>query len=65
MKPHQKRVLTERKQLRERLDALKTFIAENEVFPTLPAIEKEHLYIQASVMQTYDDILCRRIANFA
>lgn len=64
MKPHQKRVLTERKQLHERLDALKTFIAESPVFPTLSAVEQEQLHAQASVMQTYDDILCRRIAAF-
>lgn len=64
MKPHQKRVLTERKQLKERLDALRHFISENEVFPTLGEVEQEQLHSQAAVMQVYDDILCRRIAAF-
>jgi hypothetical protein len=64
MKQHQKSVLGERAKLKEKLDALKSFIAESAVFPTLPPVEQEQLHSQASVMQTYDDILCRRIAGF-
>ena len=64
MKQHQKSVLSERAKLKKNLDALKAFIAESDKFPTLPAVEQEQLHAQASVMQTYDDILSRRIANF-
>ena len=65
MKQHQKSVIGERAKLKEKLDALKSFIAESAVFPTLPDVEQEQLRAQASVMQTYEDILCRRIAGFA
>jgi hypothetical protein len=64
MKQHQKSVLSERAKLKKNLDALRAFISESDKFLTLPAVEQEQIHAQASVMQTYDDILCRRIANF-
>lgn len=64
MQPYQERTKQERKQLKKKLDGLRHFIAESDVFPTLPDEEQEQLRSQAEVMQQYDNILCRRIAGF-
>ena len=63
MQPHQERVVTEKKELDEKIDKLKVFLL-GETFSTLPEDEQMRLIDQKNVMQQYSEILRARIAAF-
>ncbi len=63
MQPHQERVVTEKKELDEKLEKLKTFL-NGKTFQTLPEDEQSRLRIQSNLMRQYSDILGERIAAF-
>lgn len=63
MKPHQERVVKEKKELDNKLSRLKLFIA-SATFLTLHGNEQSLLAQQASTMTEYSDILRRRIELF-
>jgi len=54
------RMEVELHQLDEKVEKLQEFV-QGEVFETLPAIEKQLLYIQVSTMSTYGATLSTRI----
>lgn len=64
MQPHEERVVTEQKELAERLSKLRAFIDSSPVFAKLEAPERFLLRHQANVMGEYDSILRERIASF-
>jgi hypothetical protein len=64
MKQYQKQLIKDRNQLLKQLNALKKFISENPVFPTLSSMEQEQIHKQISIMQDYEDILTSRISAF-
>lgn len=64
MQPHQQRVVTEKKELDEKIDKLKAFICEGPVFKTLPDAEQHRLNHQYDVMLEYSSILGARIEAF-
>jgi hypothetical protein len=61
MQDFQKRVISERDELRERWDRLNTFLASN---PQIPNAELFRLRRQAVVMLEYLGILSERIDHF-
>jgi hypothetical protein len=63
MKPHQERVVQERKDLDEKIDKLDEFI-DGEIFKTLPKDEQDRLVVQSAAMTNYSDILYARINAF-
>jgi hypothetical protein len=63
MKPHQERVIQEKRELDEKLAKLDAF-GRTEVFNTLPSDEQGRLNRQHSVMEHYSRILGERIAAF-
>lgn len=63
MQPHQERVVTEKRELDDRLEKLRAFI-ETPVFAGLDPAEKGRLWQQVGVMQWYSEILGARIAAF-
>jgi hypothetical protein len=68
MLSYQERVVSEKRELDERIFALMRFITEegvNTVFESLPDGEKSRLRIQLSVMQAYGRVLGERIAHFS
>lgn len=64
MQPHQDRVVTEKKELDEKLDKLKAFIETNPIFKTLPQTEQLLLNRQYDAMAEYSHILGQRINGF-
>lgn len=62
--PHQQRVLKEREELSEKLNALTIFINSSPIYSTLPLEEQEDLKQQADVMASYQTILDNRIKRF-
>lgn len=60
---HQQRVVAEKAQLDDKLLKLRKFISQD-LFKTLPDIERELLTTQAGAMTEYSDILAQRIAFF-
>ena len=64
MKQHQQRVVTEKKELDIKLEALVKFIEESLVFAGLPAPEQERLVRQRWFMNGYSNVLGERIAEF-
>lgn len=64
MQPHQERVVTEKKELDEKLDKLKDFIETGSIFKTLPADEQLRLNRQFDAMAEYSHILGQRIEAF-
>lgn len=66
MKPHQERVVTEKKELDEKLEKLLTFIdsGNGRTFLTLSTEERQRLTTQARIMKEYSDVLADRIAAF-
>lgn len=64
MQPHQERVVTEKRELDEKLDKLKAFIETNATFKTLPEDEQGRLNRQFDAMAEYSSILGQRIAAF-
>ena len=63
MKPHQERVVQERKDLDEKITKLDEFI-DGEIFKTLPKDEQDRLVAQSAAMTNYSDILHARISAF-
>lgn len=64
MKPHQERVVQEKKELDEKATKLSEFIGTNPVFLTVDAAEQERLKEQCEIMWQYSEILGSRIAAF-
>lgn len=63
MKPHQERVIEEKRELDSKLTKLSAFIG-GETFKTLDADEQQRMHAQARAMQDYSEILGERIAAF-
>jgi hypothetical protein len=63
MKPHEERVVTEKRELDEKIAKLNAFYA-NPVFKELPFGDRTLLLDQCSVMEQYSKILEARIARF-
>lgn len=63
MLPHQERVVTEQKELAEKLEKLTAFTL-TPTFAALPAAEQERLNRQHSIMEQYVNVLGERIAAF-
>ena len=63
MKPYQQRVVDEKAELDSKLDKLNAFFP-TDLFAQLKPNEQERLYLQASVMQKYSNILGERIEDF-
>jgi hypothetical protein len=61
---YQQRVIEEMEELRKKLNKLELFIANNAIFPTLPADEQERLTRQGRIMDMYLEVLTQRIENF-
>jgi hypothetical protein len=60
----QERVITEKRELDNKLDKLQAFINEGTVYAQLPKEERSRLARQATVMIEYSQILADRIAKF-
>lgn len=63
MKPHQLRVIEEKRELDEKRKKLDTFIG-SEKFNAIPLEERWRLTRQASHMMAYSDVLAERIKAF-
>ena len=63
LQPHQERVVTEKKELDEKLSKLKSFF-DSKTFATLDPAECDRLRSQAAVMEEYSSILGARIESF-
>jgi len=63
MKPHEERVVEEKKDLDGKIARLKTFVG-SETFATLDEDEQDRLEEQLVVMHDYSRILGERIAAF-
>lgn len=63
MQPHQERVVTEKRELDEKLEKLSMF-RQSEIFKTIDEKERERLNHQFVLMQEYSSILADRIQNF-
>jgi len=61
-KPHEQRVVDEKRELDEKLSKLKMFLA-GDIFSTLPSREQFRLKRQSEVMQEYSNILLERITH--
>lgn len=64
MQPHQERVITEHKELDEKLFKLNAFIKDSPIFKGLPQAERDRLVRQQHWMTGYHQVLAERIANF-
>lgn len=62
-KPHEQRVVDEKRELDDKLSKLKVFLG-GEIFHTLPSAEQFRLRRQSEVMQEYSNILLERITHF-
>jgi hypothetical protein len=65
MMPHEERVVSEEKELCEKLIKLTEFILKNEAFKVLPNVEKVLLKRQRTFMMQYRNILIERIHRFS
>ena len=63
MRPFQKRVVSEVRELRGKLDELNQYV-QTEMFNRLPSDEKDRLMKQRGLMNEYAAVLDDRIANF-
>jgi hypothetical protein len=63
MSDYQERVLSEQKELIDKLEKLDVFM-NSETFSTLSAIDQSLLMVQHSAMENYSDTLDRRIERF-
>lgn len=59
----QQRIINEKKELDERIEKLKLFIATNEKFKELQPRKRALLVEQLEVMRTYSDILAARLED--
>ena len=64
MEDYQKRVISERSQLNNKIELLNTFINENAIFSTLPVEEQCDLMLQRHFMECYSAVLENRISRF-
>jgi len=64
MEAHQARVVTEYKELDDKLSKLNTFIKDSPIFKRLPQAEQDRLMRQQHWMTGYHQVLSERIANF-
>lgn len=62
--PHQQRVVDERESLQDKINNLSDFVTVNEIFKSLPEIEKTDLRDQLSFMCLYLEKLDSRISRF-
>ena len=66
MQPHQERVVTEKKELDEKLIKLKAFAClENPIFFSLDPVERLRLLRQLDIMEQYSMVLGERIEAFS
>ena len=63
LQPHQQRVVTEKAELDEKLNALQKFW-KSPIFDGLPVEEKQRLLKQGGLMMGYSAVLGDRIAAF-
>ena len=63
MESYQERVLSELKELNERITKLKAFLS-TDTFRCLPIEDQQLMYLQFHAMTEYGDILNRRIKRF-
>ena len=63
LKPHQERVITEQKELAEKLEKLTAFTF-TPTFKQLAVAEQERLNRQHSIMEQYVNVLGERITAF-
>jgi hypothetical protein len=63
MQPHQARVVSEKKELEDKLTKLNAFIGGS-IYSSLPQDERTRLARQAVIMKDYCDVLSERIASF-
>ncbi len=66
MKPHEERVITEKRELDEKLTKLKAFCfgPGSPIFKALPPIDRDLLEDQYSSMKDYSEVLGKRIKRF-
>ncbi len=67
MQPHEERVVTEKKELDEKLVKLKVFCFSspaNPIFTSLPPEDRDLLEDQFTIMGKYSEILGKRIERF-
>ena len=64
LQPHQQRVVEEKEELDVKIKALQTFIERNEMFYPMSTEEKSDMRRQLHMMETYSQILQRRINRF-
>lgn len=65
MAPHEERVVTEKKELDDKLGKLHQFcFTGNAIFGSLSATDRDTLEDQYTAMKQYSDILGRRISAF-
>lgn len=64
IEPYQTRVVTERKELKDKLDKLNSFIKNGGLLTIKSAQEKRLLELQSDTMAQYIRILDQRIALF-
>ncbi len=65
MQPHEERVVTEKRELEEKLARLKVFILEpNPIFRALAPEDRDLLEDQYTAMKQYSAILEKRIGRF-
>ncbi len=66
MKPHEERVVVEKRELDEKIAKLKAFCFDpgNVVFRVLPFEDQRLLEAQFAVMRKYSDILGKRVDRF-
>jgi hypothetical protein len=64
MQPHEERVVTEQKELAEKLVKLREFIASNPIFQKLALNEQARLKTQEFHMSMYWRVLGDRISEF-
>ena len=62
--PHEQRVITERDELQEKLEKLKSFILDSPIYRSLPIEDSNLLSRQLNVMNEYLSILNERIGRF-
>lgn len=66
MAPHQERVVTEKRELDDKIAKLRAFTTmQNVTFAGLPYAEQERLIRQRGIMEQYSTVLAERITAFS
>lgn len=63
MQPHEQRVVTEQKELQDKLVKLDEFM-DGAIFPDLEPEDRKLLILQREYMANYNEILCARVERF-